>query len=541
MLQNNLLQTIVNLVIYEDLKSTLDENRLKTKLIASLDDLMALLGIPGSLTLNISYDSFQTSDHIMQLSVNGHLCRYSLDLLEYARSYILTAALQPNVKLQTIIDWLMSDKDACESFLALCCIEIIKLQPDYLMSPDHAAYFYPARWTNDNAALAPSTFQVILQQVLALRIGLKGLPDALEGVEARDEDVLRELLINKLKSPTIELHFSPTHLKQFTAASPEKSQESFPFLRNEMFTELGVSYPRFTFVANENLSDQCFAFKLNSLMTMPQVGLKADECLVNSATLNYMGIQPRPTIIPASFLPGSLIDIKDQAMAEAAGLTTWDQNGFFIMSLAANLRRFGACFVTRESVENLMKGLEKAFPTTVDCVRDFIDISLITGLLRGLIAEEISIRNLLFIFEQLLYLDIRVSDNLLPTIRHALRGYIGHKYARNTTTIVTYLLDPKIESILSQRLTDKDAVELAAVTTEDNAILKAVKEEMSYLPPSATLPVILTTKSARPHMKKLLQHEIPRLHVISYDDLPIHLNIQPVARIAYSLSTLEQS
>jgi len=64
-------------------------------------------------------------------------------------------------------------------------------------------------------------------------------------------------------------------------------------------------------------------------------------------------------------------------------------------------------------------------------------------------------------------------------------------------------------------------------------IATAVRNEMSYLPPTAYIPAILTTDGLRTIVRATLAQEFPRITVVSYSDLPPHYNIQPVARISW--------
>jgi type III secretion protein V len=51
------------------------------------------------------------------------------------------------------------------------------------------------------------------------------------------------------------------------------------------------------------------------------------------------------------------------------------------------------------------------------------------------------------------------------------------------------------------------------------------------LPSSAQQPVILTQRDIRRYVKKLVETELPRVTVLSYDELSAELRIQPIARI----------
>jgi len=173
--------------------------------------------------------------------------------------------------------------------------------------------------------------------------------------------------------------------------------------------------------------------------------------------------------------------------------------------------------------------------------------------LRGLLAEEISVRDLSTILEAVLELrattDVDMSRyivfspptggvfpystrtrvcDLLPAdyiefIRARLRRYISHKYTRGGSTLVVYLMDRHCETLLAK----PDELDVAA----EAAILNAVREELDSWPPMAQSPVILTTTHIRRRLRKLVSLEFPQLAVLSYQELEPDMNIQPIARI----------
>ena len=111
-------------------------------------------------------------------------------------------------------------------------------------------------------------------------------------------------------------------------------------------------------------------------------------------------------------------------------------------------------------------------------------------------------------------------------VRHSLKRAISQQYARGTQTLVAYLLDPKIEQQVresnSNPLTDQ----------ERSVILAAVATEIRYLPPTAQVPVFLTTPEIRCAIRDLITEEFTSMQVTSYAELPADLNVQPVARIS---------
>jgi type III secretion protein V len=96
--------------------------------------------------------------------------------------------------------------------------------------------------------------------------------------------------------------------------------------------------------------------------------------------------------------------------------------------------------------------------------------------------------------------------------------------SRQSGTVVAYIFERRIEEMLAP----------SGCTTPDfrRELHSAVRSEMSHLPPTAQIPVLLTCSSARARLRDALFPEYPRLRVVSYDELDPDINVQPVARIS---------
>jgi len=93
-------------------------------------------------------------------------------------------------------------------------------------------------------------------------------------------------------------------------------------------------------------------------------------------------------------------------------------------------------------------------------------------------------------------------------------------------TLVVYLMDPQIE----ERIRDMDK----PLEDEDHEkLLNAVSSEVESIPPTAQYPVILTTLEVRKKLRNLIKEKFPQVAVLSYQELSLDMNIQPIARITW--------
>jgi type III secretion protein V len=263
-----------------------------------------------------------------------------------------------------------------------------------------------------------------------------------------------------------------------------------------------------------------------------------DQVLVNDTVdrLTLLNIRGEEAVNPANGSECAWIPAEYADIAEQAGLTTWDAAGYMVLHLSSVLRKNSAEFVGIQEVQNMLEQLEQAFPALVkEVVPKAVSPFQLTDILRRLVEEEISIRDLRSVLQALAEWGQVENDTVMLTeyVRNALKRYISHKYTRGGNTLVVYLLDPQIEETVRSSIQHTQSGSYLALEPEiTQEILTAVRNEVGNLPPTAQNPVILTTMEIRRYFRKLVELEFPHLAVLSYQELSPDMNIQPIARIS---------
>ncbi|MCK6548290.1 type III secretion system export apparatus subunit SctV [Myxococcota bacterium] len=314
--------------------------------------------------------------------------------------------------------------------------------------------------------------------------------------------------------------------------------EMVPMMRDGLFYELGVRFPGIRVRGNESdMPPGSYLIMINEIpLVMGTVSLT--KVLVNDTVerLRLLNIDGEPATNPANGNECAWIDSEYQEVAEQAGLTTWDAAGYIVLHLSSVLRKNGSEFVGIQEVMNMLEQLEQAFPALVkETVPKVVSPFQLTDILRRLIEEEISIRDLRSILQSLAEWGQVEHDTVMLTeyVRAALKRYISHKYTRGQNTLIVYLLDPQIEETVRSSIQHTSSGSYLALEPEiTQEILSAVRTEVGSLPPTAQNPVILTTMEIRRYFRKLVELEFPHLAVLSYQELSPDMNIQPIARIS---------
>jgi type III secretion protein V len=307
-------------------------------------------------------------------------------------------------------------------------------------------------------------------------------------------------------------------------------------LRAALFAELGVRVPRVRLRTGEG-EGRAYAIRLSEIpVASGQLPLDRVFAAAPLERLALLGLEGEPTVHPGTGQPGVWVETPHEARLREAGVVVLDGPAFVALHLLGVLRRHASEFVGIQEVQGMLDQLEKSYPALVrEVVPRLLSVYLLTDVLRRLVEEQVSIRDLRTILEALAEWARSEKDPILLTehVRVSLRRYLSYRLTGGRDTLSVYLLDPLIEDAIRgaiQRLPTGSYLALEPETTQD--ILGAIRKEIAQLPPTASRPVILTSMEIRRFVKRLCEVEFPDLAVVSYQELASELRVQPVARIS---------
>jgi type III secretion protein V len=230
----------------------------------------------------------------------------------------------------------------------------------------------------------------------------------------------------------------------------------------------------------------------------------------------------------------SLIKPEDRAVVEAAGISVWDTAGIVGLYLASVLRDRARSFIGLQEVAELVERLEKAYPSLVkEVVPKVATVQQLLGVLRRLVDENVSIRDLKSIVEALGEYGTRDNDPLWLTerVRAQLGPQLAYPFAGLEGRMSVLLLDPVIEDTIASSISTNS--QGTALTLEPEIARQVVNAIFAHLQPivaSGTKPVILTNSEIRRFVRKLIETDLPQVPVLSFEELANDLTIQPMGR-----------
>jgi type III secretion protein V len=205
-----------------------------------------------------------------------------------------------------------------------------------------------------------------------------------------------------------------------------------------------------------------------------------------------------------------------------------------LLELLPALERRAQDFLGLSETQNLLDELEQIAPAAVrQVVPKPITLIQLTDILRRLVEERVSIRDLRAILEALSVVGNAEKDplTLAEFVRAQLRRPLTHALTRGARELSVILLDSHIEEAVRGAITRTPAgafLSLAPAATRD--IVSAVRRAISNHAGDATPLIILTQPDIRRFVRKLLEPEFPDVRIISYAELLPEVAIKPLGR-----------
>ena len=221
-------------------------------------------------------------------------------------------------------------------------------------------------------------------------------------------------------------------------------------------------------------------------------------------------------------------DAKENALAK--GFTVVDLATVLTTHLSEIVKRHCHELLGRQDVQQLLDTLKETHPKVVEeLVPNLLPLGGVVKVLQNLLREQVPIRDLLAILETLADWSPATKDLDILTehVRHALARTITKMHLTPEDNISAITLGHSLESTISGALQQTDQGSFLSldpsVAQQMMNNLAASLEKMSSL---SYQPVVMCSAQIRYHVKRLVDRFIPRVIVLSYDEILSNVEIQ---------------
>jgi len=337
-----------------------------------------------------------------------------------------------------------------------------------------------------------------------------------------------EQLAEAMRIDPIELELAADLLDLVDVGAGGDLLERVRALRRKVAVEYGLVLPRVRTRDNLDLPMSTYAVKLNGVEVAR--GEAPPGCVLAIGD-GIHGLPGRATTEPVFGLPATWVPLEMRAHAEVAGATVVDRASVLTTHLSELVREHAAELLGREDVRALLDLTKRTHPSVVEeLTPSQMSVGEVQRVLQALLSEQVPIRDLVRIFEAM---SLRAKsgndvDGLVAAVRTVLGPAICASYLQDgRLPVLTF--DPMLEQSLLEAVRQS---EQGWYLLLDGARVEAIVGDAIRATEAAEragrTPVLVCSPQLRAAVRRLIAPTLPRLAVLSYNEVPGGLNIDPL-------------
>jgi flagellar biosynthesis protein FlhA len=321
-------------------------------------------------------------------------------------------------------------------------------------------------------------------------------------------------------------------------ADPKRGGDLLPRItgvRQNVAAEIGIVLPKVRIRDNMRLSESAYRIKIaNNPVADGEV--YADRLLAMDSGMTTGKIDGIPGKDPAFQQPAIWItpDVRDRA--EMLGYTPVEPAAVLATHLQEIVRRHADELLTRDATQHLVEELKKTSPVTVEeLIPGQMKLSEVQQVLQMLLRERVSIRQLGVILECLGDYASRTKDPIWLTeyARHRLARTICSQYRDGEGRLFVVTLDPALEDRIAAGIEHNERGLFIRMSPQAaDKTCELIAEQVQRLRAAGHPEVILVSPQIRPGLRQLTSAALPRLSVLSYNEVTRDTKIESIGIVA---------
>ena len=293
-------------------------------------------------------------------------------------------------------------------------------------------------------------------------------------------------------------------------------------VRNAIATDIGIILPKVRVRDEMSLGEFEYEIRIEGNSIARDVVLPGKLLAIDGGSTTGV-IEGTPTKDPTFGEPAVWIDPSRREQAAIYGYTTVDPGAVLATHLQEVSRRHADELLSRDATKHLIDELKETAPTVVDeLVPSLMKVSDVQQVLHMLLREDVPIRQLGIILETLGDYAGKTKDPiwLAEYVRNRLARTISSRYRDESGTLHVVALDPAMEDRIAAGIEHNERglfvrMSPSAVDTTCERIQEAVKKLITAGRPA----VVLVSPRIRPGMRHITSASMPRLRVLSYNEI----------------------
>jgi flagellar biosynthesis protein FlhA len=307
-------------------------------------------------------------------------------------------------------------------------------------------------------------------------------------------------------------------------------------LRKQMALELGIVIPPVHIRDNLQLPPGAYRFLLLGT-EVARGSTRAGRLLAMDPSGSAPPIDGEATKDPAFGTPARWVLARDREYAEALGYTVVDHTTVIATHLSEVVRSHAHNILGRAELQHLVDVFSRTTPKLVeDLVPNLLSLGEVLRVMRNLLREGVSIRDLRSILEGLIELapQTRDPEQLTEMMRQRLSRQITASFTGNDGTLAALVLDAPVEEMFRRSLREIASGTGGALDPEQARLLGlSIEASVKRMMQAGRTPCVVTSPDIRRYLRAFAERRCPELAVLSFRELEPNVTVRPFETIGF--------
>jgi len=329
----------------------------------------------------------------------------------------------------------------------------------------------------------------------------------------------------------LELHVGYGLVPLVDVAQGGELLERIRGIRRQTGQELGLIVPPVHIRDNLQLRPNEYIIMLKGVQVAKGEVVPRHLLAINpgQATCDLEG---KPGHDPCFGLPALWISPQNKEKAQVEGYTVVDCGSVIATHLTEIIRTNGHELIGRQEVQSLLDNIAKTHPKVVDdLIPTLLPLGSVVRILRNLLKERVSIRDLRTILESIADYAPQLKDPeaLTDYARQSLGRTITSQFTSPDGLLPVISLDPALDRRLVDALRPSPTGDVQSMSpTFVNAFLENVRRAIERVITRGYQPVLLCSHGIRSQVYRLVAPGVQALTVLSPNEVDVKAKIQAI-------------
>jgi len=264
--------------------------------------------------------------------------------------------------------------------------------------------------------------------------------------------------------------------------------------------------------------------------SIASASLIPNRWLAMNVSGSHITLKGVPTREPVFGIEAVWISEEEKRTAEINGYSVVDAVSVLITHLAETLKNIAHHILTRQEVQSLIDRVKESNPALVaELLPDLVNLGILQRILQSLLREGVPIRNLPLILEAVADFApvTKNPDELAEQVRRRLGTYFIAQYETEPGLVKAITIDPRLEQTLITRIQRSHfETTLALDAHSAQYLLRELTIRSNSMSEQGLSAIAIVSAELRLALKRFFEPSLPKLVVLSYQELPPQTEIQ---------------